>query len=286
VLCPLLWTQLTAPFRKAERLKPRAHGDGMMVGFESPEAFEEILWRAFWKEKYTDERIELWAAADSNPEFETFFQRHMAKVAFSQTRRPGNFRYISKNNANIARIPLLRRLFPDCLIVIPFRDPVSQAHSLWQQHRNFSALHTADPFASRYMRDVGHLEFGAHVKHIAFPNMNAAASPQSLAYWLEYWIAAFAFILENDTANIFFVSFEQTCRAPEAGLRALAASLDHPDAEAALIAQTGRLKEPAGRPGTEPNLPDERLSVAYGIYETLQARAKHCIANSTLPRAI
>ena len=26
----------------------RAHGDGMTIGYDSHEAFEEVLWRAFW----------------------------------------------------------------------------------------------------------------------------------------------------------------------------------------------------------------------------------------------
>src|SRR6185436_2307720 len=104
-------------------------------------------------------------------------------------------RYLAKNNANIARIALLARLFPACRIVIPFREPASHVASLMRQHSRFTALHAADRFALDYMNWLGHYEFGAALRPIDFggwrgaPAAETAGSPD---FWLTYWVRAYA----------------------------------------------------------------------------------------------
>ena len=49
LLVPLFWNAVTLPFRAPHVAVERAHGDGMTIGFDSPEAFEEVVWRAFWQ---------------------------------------------------------------------------------------------------------------------------------------------------------------------------------------------------------------------------------------------
>ena len=68
---------------------------------------------AFWPGKYLRDRIEPWQADDLDPygEFEQFMMRHIRKLmALRAGSRPA--RYVSKNNANIARIPKIRRSSP------------------------------------------------------------------------------------------------------------------------------------------------------------------------------
>ena len=50
VLCPILWDRISSGFRKEAELDEREHGDGIMIGYDSSEAFEEIIWMAFWGE--------------------------------------------------------------------------------------------------------------------------------------------------------------------------------------------------------------------------------------------
>ena len=77
VMAPILWSRLSSTFRKRDELRERAHGDGMQFGYDSPEAFEEILWRAFWPEKYTDTGIALWSADDVKDEaLHLFYRAH------------------------------------------------------------------------------------------------------------------------------------------------------------------------------------------------------------------
>ena len=63
------------------------------------------------------------------------------------------------------------------------------------------------------MEDIGHYEFGDLHKPIAFPGLNVWISkwdPQTINYWVAYWIAAYEYILNRRDSAI-LVSYEQTC---------------------------------------------------------------------------
>ena len=140
----------------------------------------------------------------------------MRKIIF--LRRPklaGLTRYISKNNANIARVDTLSALFPDCTIIVPVRDPVDQVLSLHRQHLRFLKAHGEDEFAEEYMRDIGHLEFGCNLQPIAFPGFGAdAIQAESRQFWLEYWIAGYRGLLASTNPHLLFVSHEDLCADP------------------------------------------------------------------------
>ena len=53
VLAPNLWSKIS--FKKKDlKLKERAHGDGIKVSTDSPEAFEEVFWKTFAEEEYEE----------------------------------------------------------------------------------------------------------------------------------------------------------------------------------------------------------------------------------------
>jgi Sulfotransferase family len=214
VMAPVFWSRLSGAFRKSAELNERAHGDGMAVGYDSPEAFEEILWRAFWPEKYTNNGIALWGPGDANEEARAFFAEHMKKiVALRRPGRLGDGRYLSKNNANIARLDLLAELFPGATVLVPFRAPLAHAASLHRQHLHFAAMHAEEPFVRRYMADIGHYEFGALHRPLAFPGLaelTRGRDPQNLDYWLAYWIAAFDHVLARRD-KVVLLSYEAAC---------------------------------------------------------------------------
>ena len=80
VMAPVLWDQISGGFRKKADPKERAHGDGMEVGYDSPEAFEEILWKAHWPGRFKGESIPLWGADDETGEFRKLLSAQMRKV--------------------------------------------------------------------------------------------------------------------------------------------------------------------------------------------------------------
>ena len=210
----MLWNRLSSKFRRQSAQIERAHADGLAVNEDSPEAFEEILWRKYFDHKHTASGISLWSTADSN--FVTYFREHMQKIVLA--RQPGHLkegRYVSKNNNNVGRIPALQDMVSDALIVVPVRDPLEHAISLWSQHQNFSRRQASDPFVRKYMEDIGHYEFGTLHRPIKFPSVGVLTedrSPDSIDYWLAYWIAAFEHL--SACEGIVFLSYESLCRSP------------------------------------------------------------------------
>ena len=305
VLTPLLWDAYSRPFRSSSAADPtleRAHGDGMKIGFDTPEAFEEVVWRTFWPEKYRHDRILPWAADDQDArgEFERFFRSHIAKVVLlgKDDGAPDGTprRYLSKNNANVARVPKLKRLFPDAVVVVPFRNPVAQALSMHRQHANFSEMHAASPFARRYMADLGHFEFGANLRPIDFDarpdaaslggasprgagpaRLDASADVRQAArdpnFWLRYWCSAYQSLLAQPDAHIAPIGHDALRADPAGQLARLGAVVGLDDPSSAAKA-AGRIRKPAPvQPDARSTFQRDLLADADGIYDALLARS-------------
>src|SRR5258706_15396149 len=101
IMAPLFWAGLSKHFRKPAVLVERAHGDGMMVGYDSPEAFEEELWKAFWPAHFAADRITLWKDDEPARDYRDVFTSHIQRVLAARS-EDGTIRrrYVSKNNAN------------------------------------------------------------------------------------------------------------------------------------------------------------------------------------------
>lgn len=271
VMAPVLWSISSKRFRRRSRLQERAHRDGMQVGYDSPEAFEEIIWRSFWPDKYGANRISLWSAGDVVDEAGDFFREHFKKIV--ALRRPGrkrDGRYLSKNNGNLSRLDLIPSLFPDASIVVPIRRPVEHARSLLRQHRNFSQLHESHSFVQRYMEDIGHYDFGRLHRPIDFPNVNVLLEdrdPFTLDYWLAYWVGAFEFVMSR-VEKLILVSYEQNCAHGREALSLLCRKLELDDQGA--LDQAASLFRPPSAGSVEGEATDRQLlDRAVAVYEQL-----------------
>ena len=268
-LSPLLWSRIGPIFQQSATTAERAHGDGLEVSGDSPEAFEEMLWMAFFPRHYREDRILTWDAGELEPEFAEYFRTHMAKVVAT---KPGARRYLSKNNANIARLPLIEAICPDAAVLIPVRDPRAHVASLMRQHARFLDLHAREPFGRRYMEGVGHFEFGAALRPIAFregaPGPQAATGPD---FWLRYWIDAYEHVLATAGRGAVFLDHDAFCAAPQAHLPQLARAIGAEDpAELAALAPMFRAPRPAPvLDGADPQL----LARADALHDTLCRRA-------------
>jgi hypothetical protein len=273
VMAPMLWSRLVGSFRKQAELRERAHGDGMQVGYDSPEAFEEVLWRAFWPEKYAADRIELWQPDDGKEQAKDFFIQHMKKIiALRRPERPHDSRYVSKNNANIARLDLIPRMFPDASIVVPFRSPVEHAISLLRQHTSFARMHAEQPFVRRYMADIGHYEFGELHRPIAFPRLAefiGGRDPLGVDYWLAYWICAFDYVISRKD-RVILVPYEAACHDPSRALGAICmrAGIAEDGALAAAVSRFDEAPAPRARDFvTDPALRDRATALHAALIE-------------------
>ncbi len=154
---PYFWNRfLDRAQRKRATAVERAHGDGILVTPDSPEAVEEVLWMSFFPELHQPGAVDVLDSDTRAPAFERYYDEHLRKLLWLR----GGQRYLTKGNYNSTRMRYLARLYPDARFVVPLRDPVAHVASLLRQHQRFCALHAADPRAQRYMSRLGHFEFG------------------------------------------------------------------------------------------------------------------------------
>lgn len=272
VMIPCLWNRFSQAFQQTVESMERAHGDGMKISPDSHEALEEVVWKTFWKRHYQKDRIIPWDR-EENAEFNEFFRSHMRKIILL---RRGNSaastRYVSKNNANIARTGILHTLFPDSTIVIPFRHPLQHASSLLEQHLNFLQIHQADEFASEYMKAIGHYDFGQNLRPIDFGgwfDQRESREATSLAFWLEYWVASYQHLLQENADFLNFFDYEALCENPESGLKSLAEVVESVDPEA-LVSAISRIRQPRSRAIETDAVPASLLKDTNLVYTRLR----------------
>ena len=195
VLAPNLWSKIS--FSKRDLvLKERAHADGINVSTESPEAFEEVFWKTF---------------ADDE-ELEENFRIYISNIIFKYKKE----RYLSKNNQNIRRIALISSIFTQSKILVIFREPIQHAYSLLLQHRKFIEESKNDKFISKYMRWIGHTEFGPNYIPIHNQNLNFQ-NDLEINHWIEQWYLTYidSFQSLKNTKNVNFISYEKLCSNSE-----------------------------------------------------------------------
>jgi Sulfotransferase family len=204
ILAPNSWRACSKKFSRKGQKQQRAHGDGIEVDYDSPEALEEVFWRTFCRADYIkkDSLIPMKASAETLENFKSF----ISIILQSEPEK----RYLSKNNNNILRLSSISEAFPDAIIIVPFRDPLQQAFSLRGQHRKF--VGEGDPFTKKYMTWLGHHEFGADQRPFVFTGkVSAGEDTDDLNYWLRLWISTYSSLLDTIPSGAVFLSYEALC---------------------------------------------------------------------------
>lgn len=274
VLAPNTWAALTRSHKRDILPSERAHGDGMLVDFDSPEAFEEVFWRTFGQ-PLPDDTCD--GMAPPTDETLSAFADYRALVANPRVRGASGAgmakRYLSKNNNNLMRLEALSR-DTTATILLAYRDPLATAQSLQRQHRNFCSVHARDGFGRRYMRWLGHREFGLDHRPFCFarPGMTPGLSPDSLDYWLDYWNAVYRHILRQDDARFTLVCHETLRRQP-AGMIAKLLRVLGVDANIPALAELISPESPDAPPGVA--IDEELLRRANETYRLLQASERN-----------
>ncbi len=193
VLAPNLWSKIS--FKRGEpELKERAHGDGIKISTESPEAFEEVFWKTF--------------ADEENKELEDKFRVYVGNIVHKYKKE----RYLSKNNQNIKRVECITSIFSNSKILIPFRDPIQHAYSLLTQHKKFIEDSKKEKFISKYMKWIGHTEFGPSYIPIYHQNLNFH-NDLEINHWIEQWYLTYSDTFQSlkNKKNVHFISYEKLC---------------------------------------------------------------------------
>lgn len=209
VLAPNTWSTMQRDSQRYMEEEERAHGDGLLVDFDSPEALEEVFWRLFCRADYLlADRL---VPHEVDNETTKKFRDYVSMVNLRHERS----RYLSKNNNNILRIDAICTAFPDARVLIPFRDPVEQARSLLSQHHRFLKAHQTDAFTRKYMAWLAHHEFGSDHRPFHFVERSLSSDkPSNISYWLDRWNDCYSFLLnhyEQERSRVKFVCYENMC---------------------------------------------------------------------------
>ena len=252
VLAPNIWKQIS-PQDKSVSSSERAHGDGIVVDLDSPEAFEDVFWRCKDEEQYLRKDH----LASYSPDSETLesFSDYIRLVTHSKNMT----RYLSKNNNNILRLPYLAESFPASRFLVVFRHPVTHAASLLRQHKKFGVT---EKFTTDYMRWLVHHEFGK--THLPFfKNDDAAGSEHTVEYWLSIWINVYGSVVQQKAGNIIPICHEDLV-GDSLVRTGLGKKIGVPEMEWGEIRNDTRHVEINGN--------DTTLKIAMDIYSTLQER--------------
>jgi hypothetical protein len=246
----------------------RAHGDGIMVDYDSPEAFEEVFWRTFCPQPAGARDF---GTAQPTPEAMAAFADYRAVVANPRGERAAAApakRYLSKNNNNVMRLAALAGE-PTAAILVVYRDPVDAARSLLRQHQRFCATHEEAPFTRDYMGWLAHHEFGRDHKPFGFalPRMDASLSPDRPDYWLDYWNAVHEHVLGQLGPRIHLVDHDRLCAGPVPMIAAVLAAIGSQADAAALAAE---IRAPATTPAPPGEFDTRTLARARETHDALR----------------
>jgi len=222
VLMPRLWTRFSQPGQKAAVAAERAHGDSVLVDFDSPEGFECVFWRTLSGEAYS--LPDCLIPHDPPADVLDKFRSYISIIAERTPEAPR--RYLSKNNNNLIRLNALRKSLPDAVILAMYRDPLQTAISSHRQHLRFCEAQTQDAFVLQYMNWLEHHEFGLGHKPFRFgPAALSGFNPSEPNYWLNYWIQIYEHLLSTDT-SFHLVNYETFCATPLPALSSLFSVLE------------------------------------------------------------
>ena len=224
VFTPYWWNRFL-DFMPSQNAAPteRAHKDGIAITPESPEAFEEPLWMAFFADLHDPKTSAILDRNSTNPVFERFYREHIQKLL---SVRRGK-RYLSKGNYNLTRLAYLQKIFADARFVLPMRAPAWHIASLIKQHRLFRRGLDGNQRAIDHMRRVGHFEFGLDRRPINAGDDPAIEAIQDL--WAKgaevegqarYWAHLHGRLADQLDADpvlrdaVLVVRYEDLCSAP------------------------------------------------------------------------
>jgi len=208
VLMPNTWSKLTQKFLLENKPIERSHGDHILVGFDSVEAFEEVFWTNITSDTYIlQSTLKQYQPTQKSIDE---FKKYIGIVAnkFDQGKR-----YLSKNNNNLLRLNSLSKSLPDGRFILLWRSPLQTAYSLFKMQERFSKMQIEDSFVLKYMNLIGHFEFGLNHKPFQFnAPFETKYNPKNPNYWLAYWIYIHNFLLNNVfKENVKFLSYECLC---------------------------------------------------------------------------
>ena len=198
---PIFWNYVNNLFYLSKKKRQRLHGDNLQVNINSPDSFEELIWKNFLEDyslKGYWQKVEHHETSDLPKNLDLFIK----KIIYINKRN----RYLSKNNNNIFRVKYLLKKYPDSKIIIVIRNPVDLAFSSAKVHFKFLKYHETIKNFSEELSELGHYEFGFQRKMFNLRG-NKQLNPQNIRFktirsYLERYQDLLSFIIENYSNEI------------------------------------------------------------------------------------
>jgi hypothetical protein len=154
---PYFWSFINGMYYGSQKPALREHGDELMISPDSPDAFEELLWKNGIEDYETGGFCRVLDEHYENEDLEKTLPASINKVLHVRGKKS---RYLAKGNYNLLRLKYILKLFPDARIILCVREPLSHAHSLARVHAAFSDASSKDPYFAQRLDILGHYEFG------------------------------------------------------------------------------------------------------------------------------
>ena len=194
----ILWSYFSRIYYGYEKFSERIHGDKLLVSINSPDSFEELIWKnnldnylsSGFYQKINENYI--------NNNLLNDLTNLIKKTLYIKKKN----RYLSKNNYNIFRLKYLFNHYKDSNSILLFRDPIDTINSLVKVHYNFINLEKNNKTFGEELEILGHHEFGP--KRKAF-NIGENYE-RTTKYWtngddyngyLLQWIDLYSFVLRE-----------------------------------------------------------------------------------------
>ena len=129
----VFWSFFSKIYYGFERSSKRIHGDDLSVSFNSPDAFEELIWKNNLNDYLNNGFFKKLNVENENIKLKNELNNLIKKVLFVKKKK----RYLSKNNYNIFRIKYLIEQYKDANFIVLFRDPIETIISLVKVHQRF-----------------------------------------------------------------------------------------------------------------------------------------------------
>jgi hypothetical protein len=252
---PYVWNRyLDRTPQNAAQIRERTHRDGIFITPESPEAFEEVLWMAFFPDLHDPATPAVLDETTQNPAFEKFYRDHIRKLLLAR----GGRRYLAKGNYNLTRMAYILKILKDARFVIPVREPIWHIASLMKQHQRFCQGQQLSPRALTHLQRIGHYEFGLDRRPIHTGDSQRVAhivelweSGAEVEGWARYWalihdyLADLLAVPSELQSAVHLVRYESFCSAAAEGVGDLFEHCRLP-ADDRLVAQvTGLIRAPS-----------------------------------------
>jgi hypothetical protein len=225
VMAPNIWKLISNNFKLKGDLKERAHGDGMLINYDSVEAFEEIFWSTFCKVNRKNQfSYEIERPDNDVLEKFSIFKKNLFLANFKSNR----LRYLSKNNNNCLRIS---EILSDnsSIVFLVYRNPLDSAKSLLRVHENFSSGNLSK-FDNKYFEWLGHHEFGINQKPFLLNGQQFSSKyeKKDIRYWFEYWYFFYKNTVKNilDKNSLYLFDYDELCHNPKKQLMKLSSIID------------------------------------------------------------